>query len=397
MIDPVVFRQIRNHIMEQPYDDSQLGLLQGTGGEALFLFYAAKVLSEPSFADDGAQLIGKALDALERLSPEPRNFCYVSGLAGLTWTINHLHRQEMLDFDLAEFSVFETISAKMMEEHFAEGYYDLTMGLVGQAYYFLDKTDRTFSENKLLENAVRMICDLAKPLPGGFTWIDPPYEAQDKGKTTYNIGLAHGLPCSVVFLAKAYKAGILREKIKPVLEGAVHYILSLRLGPEHQLPNLFPSRIVDGEPEAPSRLGWCYGDPGVALMLLQAGRTLGNAGWEKTAGEIMLHCTKRRSYEETRLVDANLCHGVTGVSAMFKRYYWETGESLYKEHANYWAEQAFRYARCENNRLMFAYKSMHDTGYTYTGLLEGSAGCGLGLLSALSETPLAWDECMLMS
>ena len=99
--------------------------------------------------------------------------------------------------------------------------------------------------------------------------------------------------------------------------------------------SLFPSHIpVDGEPR-PTRTAWCYGDLGVAAVLLSAAQSFDRADWQEEALAIA-SVGARRPFEETMATDAGLCHGATGIAHLFNRIYQATGDEEIRDAAQTW-------------------------------------------------------------
>ena len=97
----------------------------------------------------------------------------------------------------------------------------------------------------------------------------------------YNLGLAHGVPGVIALLGAACATGVAAGTARPLLDGAVAWLLAQRL------PDGFVSQFSywagPGIKAEPSRLAWCYGDLGLAAALLYAARCVGETGWEREA------------------------------------------------------------------------------------------------------------------
>ena len=149
------------------------------------------------------------------------------------------------------------------------------------------------------------------------------------------------------------------------------------------------------------RLAWCHGDLGIGLSLWKAGVITGNELWKREALEIFNHASKRRDIQENHIKDGCVCHGTASAAHVFRRMWWETRQSQYHETAEYWIKQTLNFAK--HNDGVAGYKAwLGDIttakgGNDEFGLLSGVTGIGLALMSALSDEPLHWDECLLMS
>ena len=132
-----------------------------------------------------------------------------------------------------------------------------------------------------------------------------------------------------------------------------------------------------------SRLGWCYGDLGVATSLWQAGKVLHNREWQEKALEVLRFSTSRRDFRNSGIIDAGLCHGAASVCMMFHYVYMQTGEKLFEETRDYWLDGTLELGNMEGG--LAGYRAWHTAEYggwvNEYGLLEGVAGIGLLLLS----------------
>jgi len=109
-----------------------------------------------------------------------------------------------------------------------------------------------------------------------------------------------------------------------------------------------------------------------------------------------LNCSKRRDVKKEFVMDAGICHGAAGIAHIFNRVYQKTGNETFKEAALFWIDDCLKKS-CFNDGLA-GYKVWRKDGWiTQTGLLEGIAGIGLVLLSAISDIEPDWDECLLLS
>ena len=147
-----------------------------------------------------------------------------------------------------------------------------------------------------------------------------------------------------------------------------------------------------------SRLAWCYGDLGISVALWHASQALGRKDWEQEAIDTILHASKRRGLVENGVVDAGLCHGTAGIAHIFNRMHGYTGLEELKEASNYWFAETLKMARFEDGLAGFKAWQGNERGWVNEpGLLEGIAGIGLALISAVSDIEPAWDECLLLS
>ena len=126
---------------------------------------------------------------------------------------------------------------------------------------------------------------------------------------------------------------------------------------------------------------------------------MNNKEWEDKATEILLYATERRDFQKNMVMDAGLCHGTVGNAHIFKRMFLNTGKKEFNEAAEYWYNASLKMASYKNSITGYkAFRTEEYGGYTEDfGFLEGAAGIGLALLSAISDIEPKWDEILLLS
>ncbi len=164
--------------------------------------------------------------------------------------------------------------------------------------------------------------------------------------------------------------------IRPLLDGAVSWLLAhLVDGPGGRT---MPSFVAPGAQPPPARSAWCYGDPGVAVALLLAGRDLDEPAWQQAGVELALRAG-RRLPEQSGVTDAGFCHGAAGLGHLFQRMYQLTGEEELAGAATFWIDRTL--AMCDA-AAGGAGSDPAPVPWQGPGLLEGAAGIALVLLAA---------------
>jgi lantibiotic modifying enzyme len=370
------------------------GVLAGLAGKALFLLHYAQLHGEQAYYNLGHAALERALEAAH---PSPDNHTYCSGLAGLGWTLMHLHEQHLLDLDGNE--LLEDLDGYLVEtlsQDLAHGNYDFLHGALGTALYFLKRTRYTPEARPVLQSFVREMEALSIRKGEMVQWESV---LLGQGKRGYNISLSHGMSSIVALLSKLYAAGIERERIGGMLQGTIHYILRQQLDTT-RYTSCFPSYSLEteGEPGS-SRLAWCYGDLGIASALWLAGQAVGHRPWQHKAVEVFLHASKRTDVQEAGVMDASLCHGSAGIAHIFNRAYQHTHLAAFQTARDYWLDQTIRMAASGAGLGGYKTYAGKQEGYkTETNLLEGIAGVGLAFMAAAAGHSYAqWDECLLLS
>jgi lantibiotic modifying enzyme len=396
-------REIAGALATAPESGRSASLAGGQAGQALFYAYLALHTSDSAAADRAADLLDQAAEALASTPLPPSLY---SGFPGVAWTMEHL-RGRLFEEEMEEGEedplqeIDEALLAPLSRSPWP-GEYDLIGGLVGLGVYALERLPHPTAA-AILEQIVNRLDELAERLDEGTAWFTPPERLPDwqreiHTRGVYNLGLAHGIPGVVAVLAGAAGAGVAAGRARPLLDSTVRWLLARRYGPE--MSSCFGTHYAPWESPAPSRLAWCYGDPGVAAALLAAARAVGNPEWERQALDVALDATER-DVSTALIRDAGLCHGTAGLGHLFNRMFQTTGEERLAEAARFWFEQALG-MRAEGEGIAgFRAWEVNPAGGSSwrsdPGFLEGAAGIGLALLGALSTVEPAWDRMLLVS
>jgi len=382
---------------------SQASLASGLAGQALFYAYLAIATSDEAAADRAAELLERAADELANTPLPPHLY---AGFPGVAWTMEHL--QDLLfetpEGEEAEDPILEIDEALLVPLARSPwmGEYDLIGGLAGLGVYALERLPRP-SARTLLERVVDRLAELSEEMEEGSAWFTPPerlpeWQREIHTRGNYNLGVAHGLPGVLPVLAGACAAGVAVERVRPLLESSVSFLLARRLPPGSE--SCFAGSYAPWEDSTPTRLAWCYGDPGIAAALLPAARAVGNAEWERQALDIAL-AAAARDESTSHVRDAGLCHGAAGLGHLFNRLFQATGEERLAAAARFWSERTFTFQATGEPVAGFRAWEVGVLGQPGwrpdAGFLEGAAGVGLALLGAVSSVEPAWDRVLLVS
>jgi hypothetical protein len=314
------------------------------------------------------------------------------------WAIAHLQgRLPELDGEGDAAEIDEALRCHLDPSPWT-GDYDLIDGLVGFGVYALERLPRPGAV-ACLERVIGHLAETAKRRPEGVTWWTnpawlPPETSAKSPQGYYNLGLAHGVPGVIALLGQACAAGVAVEGARPLLHGAVRWLLA------HQLPEGFSYLVGPEGADQPARLAWCYGDPGVAAALLLAARLLDEPAWERAALAIARRAAGRPP-EQAGVVDAGLCHGAAGLGHLFNRLFQATGEPCLARAAKSWFERALQMWRPGRGVGGYEAWQLADDGQVTwiadRGLLTGAAGIALALQAATTAVEPGWDRLLLVS
>ncbi|MFI6155860.1 lanthionine synthetase C family protein [Kitasatospora sp. NPDC051170] len=134
----------------------------------------------------------------------------------------------------------------------------------------------------------------------------------------YNTGLSHGIPGILSALAAAHRAGCETPGIRAALGRLAQRLLdwstSDGFGPDWPagIP-LTEGGAADPAAAVPTRTAWCYGTPGVAVALFQAGTALGDGTLRSAAADAHRAAVARALDAPGALSSPTLCHGTAGL------------------------------------------------------------------------------------
>jgi hypothetical protein len=224
--------------------------------------------------------------AAEKVSAIPRRQLDIglyNGLAGIGFLIEHvamLLSEVSIETDTSTIdqddeqpidpiAEIDQVILACLEQSSWTGRYDLISGLVGVGTYWIERLPRREAIHGL-DLILRQLEDQAKHLPPGITWFTPPgllptHQLELCPSGYYNLGVAHGVPGVAKFLSDLVAIGIERPRAQYLLEGSIRWILAQQR-PPHAVFR-FSSWVVPGYESSDSRLGWCYGDLGIAAIL----------------------------------------------------------------------------------------------------------------------------------
>lgn len=365
------------------------------GNAGLSLAHAAlhRIFPRAGHHARAEQTLDRAVSALARTVLPPSLH---SGFTGVAWVVEHTGGDP--DGDANE-AIDDALASHLDRTPWTDSY-DLLKGMVGFGVYGLERFPRP-GGRRIVELVVARLAETARRRrPGLAWWSDPewvPAQYRRDPHLAWNLGVGHGVPAVVGFLAGAVRAGISPRVSRRLLDGAVAWLLAQEL-PRDDAG--FAFAVGPRVPREPARSAWCYGDPGVAGVLLAAARTVGERDWETHAVRIALRAAERPE-ADCRVVDAGLCHGAAGLGHIYHRMYRTTGEPRLARAARRWLLHALDFRRKTDSIGGFASWSLDARGQVAwladETFLTGIAGIALAFAAALDPADPTWDRVLLLS
>lgn len=374
-------------------------LAGGSAGVALLYAYLAQA-GEPRAATHASRLLDAATAAV---ATRPMIASLYGGFTGVAWAIAHVgpagFRLGGPDDGLA---AIDAALLRIVRRSPWRRDYDLISGLVGFGVYTLERLPSPAAAATLAAIVARL-AEGAERRPEGLAWLTGPHllPAQTRAEHPggyYNLGLAHGVPGVIALLGAACAAGVAVDTARPLLDGAVSWLLAQRMPAGG--PCQFGYWVAPEARPGASRLAWCYGDLGIAAALLTAARNVAEPGWEAAALAIAGHAAARGA-DRAGVVDAGLCHGSAGVAHLFNRIYQTSGDERFAVAAERWLAHTLALRRPGQGIGGFCAYDVASGGamawLDSPGFLCGAAGIALALLAAVGAVAPAWDRAMLVS
>jgi lantibiotic biosynthesis protein len=370
-------------------------LASGSAGEALLFAYLERARPGVGYQAFADRAFTHAAESLEQEASSPSLF---GGFSGIGFVAQHgsfcSDEQELDGLD-------EAVRLAVATDRDARAC-DLVNGLPGFAVYFLSRLPRPGARAGLAAT-VEAIRRRSVPMGVGRSWFTTPSEFASAFRRSqhpdgwYDLGLAHGVSGIIVVLAAAY--GILRDPgLASLLGDAVAWLLSTRLpaGMESRFPPLVPT---GAQPELYSaRLGWCYGDLGVATALWRAGAVLGRSDW-KAEGLETARAALERDAASAGIADACFCHGAAGVAHILNRLHQASGDEQLGQAAARWMTRVMDMADegAQGGLQFWIWNGERAVLKPDPSFVEGACGVALSLAAAACEEPPSWDRVFLLS
>lgn len=360
---------------DHPYDNSKLDLAEGSCGQMLFFAELAAKKGRKRDLDIVLGCLDKAASSLSRNHFNPGLF---TGLSGIEWAMRYSARK-VGEADYADDScydeIYEYIDAFLNVREYE---FDLISGLSGIGLWALTLTNEA-RRQRIIDKVVAILSDSSEQCAVGRAWRTPPYRpgwsSSNSVVPEFNLGVAHGTPGVIGFLGECFRKNALKREGINLLRDSVAWLNDQRLSSN---PSIFSDRA---DAIRPSRMAWCYGDPGIGLIMKHA-----EAAEEQMSGpglcEYVIRNSAKRRLETAQLKDCGLCHGAAGVALIYHQMSRGRPEwSEVSEAVDFWTKTLLDMRKDELGMGGF-YTWKYNVGNVSDGSwLTGAAGIGLALLT----------------
>ena len=293
------------------------------------------------------------------------------GYLAIAWMTNAASAIGLAGPDVVPDDVLDAALAEDLPALQKSEYYDFLNGVGGTLWFELHR--RAGPRPARVAERIEILSGMSRSTETGTCWWTPLRNARwgmDSGY--YDLGFAHGHAGIAAALAKAQLL-LPSTQTRSLLEGTLAaYDAMLAEHPGHFVPHA----TVPGQ--SPTRHAWCYGTPGVAMGMLAAARALNHP---QRANDWIRRLDLALSDDPAlaHVDSAGFCHGAAGLALIAMQAASELGGNT-AVLARHWLQ---RTVRC-------------SAASTFTSndnpLLDGPAGIGLVLLSAISRHHLECFE-----
>lgn len=323
-----------------------------------------------------------------------------SGVAGIGWVCQHVGLDVIGEGKEGLRALDKFLLESVSRDLPYRPRFDLISGLAGVGMYFLKRLPRPDAVEGV-RWIVRQLQRSKRLDERGSYWVTEPewLLARDRAKYAngrIDLGVAHGVPGIVGFLAHAASCPEVATEAWPLLRSTVDWLIAQEF-PELRKGLLPPwIALADSAPVSTARLAWCYGGLGVALPMWSAGAVLLDPEAQRWAVE-MAEMNLLRDAAEDGVIDACLCHGSAGILHACTVLEKHVGDGRFAAHAQRWLARTFAMRDPARGLAGFPYHNTGDIGVQDDStFLTGVAGVGLALLAFLSSEDSSWDRLLLM-
>jgi lantibiotic biosynthesis protein len=381
------FLKIHKHIAaSQPRQNFLLG---GKSGLAFYYFSLYQALDKPCYANKSIEIIEEVINNNGDSPFLFQTTSFANGTAGLCYLLTHLQLASLTDFNMEEdFKEPDELIFIDAIEFINKNQFDFLYGAAGALHYFNlrcnEKSIRQYIE-KIAEALFHKVV-----VKDDRAWFLNSSSAE--GATIIDLSLSHGNTAILLVLLSCMENGIMKPELTGLIEKCISFILSLQTSTivaDERHP-LFPIMLSDilTDRKYSQRLGWCYGDLNIVLLLYRAASVLNKPEWKQAADSIGEKVVMRMDTESTLVTDSHFCHGSSGLAQYYHILFVVSGNSTYEKAAKYWIEQTLNYVKTELQGEKYSGKE-HD-------LLEGLTGINLTLLSFMSNKKINWSGVFLL-
>lgn len=389
-------------LYHENYSNDSIGLLSGMAGKALFFAYYGKQKNNPKYIEKAGEILSDVMDQINTSLNEEINGVnpvLSTGISGIFWAITHLIKHDFIEGDSEELfsDLDEYLGNYMLMLLDSDKGYDFLHGSSGIAFYLLSKEKINPKTEALINKYIDALYKKGIIENNTIKWKSTITNVGNISEIGFNLSLSHGM-ASIIALLNMYikKLGTSNKTSNEMLRYSVNYVMNYIQDPKND-GVYFPTWISDVEVIKHSRLAWCYGDLGIAYVLLESAELLKDNELKNKCIEILLFTASRKDAQKEKVVDSGICHGAMGLTQIYNRLYNKTSIHQFSEIAQYWSTISLQQSIYKDGYAGFkSYQGVNGWNAD-SSFLEGIAGIGLCMMSITNSQEPFWDECLLLS
>lgn len=374
--------------------EKNYSLFSGRSGESLFVFLYLKYKGVTKLPNSFEFEIQQIVNFLSN-----RNYPIFSGeKSGVNWFFSFLQKNGVLSRKDLKILLDDTILLSNNSlEQLKVGNYDFFRGATGVSYFLTYDRQELPKLKGYFKKYFEILDDLVYDSATGKVLAFYNYETGVIDQNHINLGLSHGITSIIKFCIQCINCGLCTDQAFRLLRLHVDFILT-KCNKDISIcyfPNV--TYLSEESETSFSRLAWCYGDLGIAYCLLHAGQTLKDDYVISISLQILKASTSRKDVNRTFIHDAGVCHGAAGVAHIYNKLWLETKDPVFAMACDYWIKETISYCKYADSISGYKkYDTINSSFQNDSGLLEGSSGIGLVLLSYLTKE-FGWDFCLMLN
>lgn len=309
------------------------------------------------------------------------------GASGLGWLVARFSRS--LGIEVAGTDVVDHVVAELLADLPVEVDTDLPQGPLGLAVYGVAHPDPV-AGGRIVDQVLDVIESRSARDADGIFWrlthreLRAQLNPDSIGQA--DLGVAHGQAGVIGLLSSVVRSRVGNtERATRLLRESTAWLLAQR---NTDAPSHFGH--VAGDDHGRSRDAWCYGDPGISLVLYQAARALDDRDIFAVARSVA-QTVLRRPAESSEVVDCSLCHGSSFLAFIGHQLRWFDAELDIDAFADHWREEVL--AAIDAGPLTYPIPAGGRGELPH--FLEGDVGVALALLTTVSRVRPIWTDLLL--
>ncbi len=374
-------------------EEKEPGWMNGLAGISCFFFHYSRFSGNDKYKNLGYHVLEKILSVIEKGFTHPS---FATGLSGINWTFNYLGDQGFISSDEANsLNGLNQMFENFAREQFRAGEYDFLHSALGviPTEKTIKQIGNTPEKDSGSDGMISMIINELTRIAIHFDDQTISWTSTNllKGYKEINFGLAHGIPSILLILSRIYKITGDNSILANLIEPGMKFLFDHQLESPDDL-SYFPIRIKNGHAQRPSRMAWCYGDPGIALAIHQIGENCVRPTWQANAIKILKSASSRLSQVDTGITDACICHGSSGLALIYYSVARKTGYEPFLETARHWTLRTLDFGNNQQGSAGYLFKGNFNKYLPNYNFLEGITGVGLTLIAMLEGELPGWEK-----